>query len=552
MIIRGIDFARHTVVVGNDAETPQPNNVAGQANLPARGDVVARVVALAGGEATLDIAGQRVVVQTHVSLNLGDKLFVRVQQPQNGTLRLSILASEPDEEAGPPLLADRDIDSLLSDLDMPLDARTRMAARTLAARDGTLNKGALKDLLSSLKQFPQATQREAGAAALLQKAGVPVTPSTVNVIAQRAQPDAPPQLAQRLSALLPGLEALVKQVPARSPLATQVQEVLATLQGLPLDENATTETVVQALRGWIDKLQPKTTAAPAPKAAPAASAVTPAADDVIDTLARLSGTDEPALPSPAVLDGARGEVQADTPEPAAEQPPQGLPRLRIGGAPAENPAPDALPAKPPKQGLMRAEGVSPSQRPGVTLGITKEGPAPANDLASQLEKLGSSLGSEHKAVGQAIREAVAELRYTQLSNGPGPSGTGGEYLIPLFVPQLSPEHPEGRLQVFQRASRKGEPIDPNNVRFVFVLETEHLSTVQADMSIKDGQVELSIGVSEKGDREMVANHLEELQRAIADLGWPTGTFGARQARGLPPRTRQEEGLEEVVRFDRRV
>jgi hypothetical protein len=147
---------------------------------------------------------------------------------------------------------------------------------------------------------------------------------------------------------------------------------------------------------------------------------------------------------------------------------------------------------------------------------------------------------------------VAELRYAQLANGPAPQGTGMEFLIPLLVPQLNAEHPEARLQVFHKPNQKGEPIDPNNVRLVFVLETEHLSTVQADVTIKDGVVDLHLGVPDAENQKFLAKHLDELEAAITKQGWETGRFNARLARGLPPRVRQEEGLTEIVRFDRRV
>jgi flagellar hook-length control protein FliK len=168
-----------------------------------------------------------------------------------------------------------------------------------------------------------------------------------------------------------------------------------------------------------------------------------------------------------------------------------------------------------------------------------------------LERLGKDLGVEHKPLGHALREAVAELRYTQLANGPDRT-PDQQFLVPLLVPQLSQDNPEGKLQVYQRAAKKGEPIDPNNVRFVFVLDTEHMATVQADMSIKDGQIDLQIGVPDAEDRAFLAQHLDQLKDAIADQGWETGRFAARQARGLPPRLKQEEGLTEVVRFDKRV
>ncbi|HEY9722518.1 MAG TPA: hypothetical protein V6D47_10905, partial [Oscillatoriaceae cyanobacterium] len=70
MLIRGIDFARHNIVVGSDAESTTPTNTPNAATQP-RGDVVARVVAASGAEAVLELGGQRVVVETHVALNAG-------------------------------------------------------------------------------------------------------------------------------------------------------------------------------------------------------------------------------------------------------------------------------------------------------------------------------------------------------------------------------------------------------------------------------------------------------------------------------------------------
>jgi hypothetical protein len=546
MIIRGLDFARHTVVVGSDTETATPGN-AGQSALPARGDIMARVIATSGGEATLDINGQRVVVETHVALNAGDKLFVRVQQPANGLLRLSILSSEPDGSAAPPALAETDLTAMLRDLGLPVDERTRLAARALVARDGTLDKGNLKALMADLKGFEKVTPREASAAALLQKANAPVNAATVAVVTARAQPDAPPQLASRLTALTPALETLVRTLGARSPVAQQAQELLRTLQGLPLDEAATNEKVVQSLREWLGKLQPRGAADTSPRAATAAAGKPPAAptssaptgatpatvlDELMATLDKAAGeqTNTPATPSSSAR--------------TADRPPTTTPADTNDGSPAEA----------PKQAMVRPEGVSPSQRGAPKVGITKGASLPFTlDLASQLEKLSGSLGSEHGTVGHLLHEAVAELRYTQLANGPAPAGANGqEFLVPLLLPQLSPEHPEGRLQVFQRASRQGEPIDPKNVRFVFVLETEHMNTVQADMNIKEGKVDLSIGVADLADRELMNSHLDELEKAIGDLGFPVGRFGARQAKGPPPPVRQEEGLSDIVRFDRRV
>jgi hypothetical protein len=149
---------------------------------------------------------------------------------------------------------------------------------------------------------------------------------------------------------------------------------------------------------------------------------------------------------------------------------------------------------------------------------------------------------------------VAELRYAQLANAPTPqgNGTGLEFLIPLLVPQLNAEHPEGRIQVFHKPAQKGEPIDPNNVRLVFVLETEHLHTVQADVTIKDGVIDLQLGVPDAENQKFLAGHLDELEAAITKQGWETGRFNARVAKASPPKVRQEEGLTDIVRFDRRV
>lgn len=560
MFIRGIDFARHNVIVGTEQESPIPTQ---QFRPQQGGHLVARVVGLTGSEATLDINGQRVVVETHVALNLGDKIYVKVAEAAGNTLRLSILASEPEGAA--PEVPDSTIDGLLAELGVPADERTRQAARALLARDGTIDKAALQKLLADLRGTPQVTAREAGAAALLQKANVPVNAVTMELLLSRAEPESPPQLAARLAPLAPALEALRRQLPANSQAGAIAKELTELLKGLPLDERAVPHEVEQGLRKWLSALTPseaqaRAAKAQSPQAPPSAAAGEPAeASEPAAPLHKSLGTPEPAAPATgrsAVADLMKnlgrlsGPEQAPAPEaPAGPRPAAPKPQVTEHRMPPEG----AQQAS--KQGMERADRVLPSQNILERMGISTKVPEPGKaDLASMLDRLTQALGSEHKGLKSLLREAAAEVRYTQLVNAPptAPQADRAEFLIPLMVPQLSPDQPEGRIQVFHRQTKKGEPIDPHNVRLVFVLHTEHLGTVQADVAIKDGAIDLTVGVPDVEDKQFLAAHLDELEEAIARLGWETGRFGTRVAKGLPPRVRQEEGLTDVVQFDRRV
>lgn len=494
MYIRGVDFSRANVIVGTDAEAPVPSP-GGNPQLQARNVVEARVIAAAGGEATLDLGGQRVVVETHVPLNAGDKLFVKVQEQAGGQIRLSVLQSQPEAGTGPKLQDDA-VDDLLRELGVPQDARTRQLARALLARDGALDKPQLQQLVRDMRPFQQIGPREAAAAALLQKAGAPVSPGTVAIVAARANPEAPPDVGAKLDALRPGLATVARQGGPAAPLAG---ELASLLNGLPLGDRADAARVAAALRGWIDKL----------------------------------------TPAPAKAKAAQEAEARRTSEPEAG-------------------VQDLMP-EAGERAMERVRGVRTSPHFPAGVGITHKtpsGPA-APDLASQLERLAKALGGEHPGLKQQIGEAVAEVRYLQLSNTPTPQGAGAptlssEFLIPLLTPQLGGPQPESPLQIHQKPRKPGEPVDPANVQFEVVLETEHLATVQADLTVKDGVISLALGVADPEDRAFLEARLGELKDAIAGLGYETGRFGARQAKARPPRVRQAEGLEPVVRFDRRV
>lgn len=577
MLIRGIDFARHNIVVGSDAESAVPANAT--TNNQPRGDVVARVVAASGAEAILDMGGQRVVVETHVALNAGDKLWVRVFDGPNGSLRLAVQSSGP-EDGLLPLLPETSIDDMLRDLNLPTDPRTRAAAYALIARDGTLNQQDLSRLVGDLRRFPQVSQRQAGAAALLQKAQAPITEATVGAVLERAEPEAPPQLGQRLMALAPALPQLKRLV--RGPAATLVDELSSLLKGLPLDERAKPGQVSNALRQWLAKLQPDQGAAPqasqassTPPRPPAAGSPPSAAEP--ESLAQQflpregeaevgvtrpqadlmppppDGTspqmgEETLLTAPQAA-GGQAAVEAEALPLPAGAPKPDTPQNAASSTPAAASA--ATPA-PAKQAAARAP-VSASQHPMANTGITRVA-QPSRDLASLLTRVDQNLGAEHKELHKLLKEAIAEVRYTQLTNASPPQHTPEpqEFYVPLLLPQLSPDQPEGRLQVYYKPSRPNEPIDPSNTRLVLVVDTEHLGTVQTDVTIKDGTVDLNLGVPNGTDRNFLAEHLQELEKAIASLGWPTGRFGAHVAKKPPPKTHQQEGLSDIVRFDRRV
>lgn len=550
MYIRGVDFSRANIIVGTDAEAPVPASGGGN-KLQARDVVQARVIAAAGGEATLDIGGERVVVETHVSLNAGDKLFVRVNEGASGAIRLSILTSEPDGDGLK--LSGETLDGLLRELGLPTNERTRNAARAVLARDGTLDPVAVKNLAADLRKLPGAGPREAGIAALLQKAGVPVSREAVALLAARAEPMAPPQLATRLDAVRPAVEQLARQGGRNAALAT---EVASALKGLPLDDRGAAGPVAAALKDWIDKLTPagaRRSAPAAPRAdgsarpAPAASQppATPTAElaraaignDALD-LARLTGADLKAAADTQAKPAQTAQARVDAAEKQGKQ--------GVAGA-----APEADNREP-----VRVQGVHASPHSVGRVGINNAAPpAPAApELALQLDRLAKSLGGEHQGLKQKLGEAVAEVRYLQLTNGPTPTGAGGvstpEFLIPLLLPASLAD--QARIQIQQRARKPGEPVDPDNLQMQVVVDTEHLQTVQAELVIRDGVVHVTLGVPEAADRDFLSQHLDELKDAIARQGFEAGRLGARQAKGLPPRTRQAEGLGEVVRFDRRI
>lgn len=576
MLIRGLDFGRHHVIVGTDGESPVPNS--SQVTQP-KGELVARVIAASGGEATLDLDGQRVVVESHVPLSAGDKLYVRVAESAPGVLRLSILASGPEGDVLPQV-PDADLDALLRSLGLPADERHRNAARALLARDGTLDMPALKKLLGDLRQFPQVDARTATSAALLQKAGSPVTPSAVALLASRAEPESPPQMAARLMPLRPALELFSRGLPARSPLAPVAAELLDVLQGLPLDEQATPAKVEQALGRWLERLQPpRPETPPHPASAPGRGAGVPLPHREEGRGTPLAGqTTSPAPTAPAMPAAPTASATPAAPAGALlATAPQALPTPKeVAAAATPLPTPQALEATVPKAtpqapqapqaptppSLFSAAGEGPSGRASSAtrqgeaqagLKAKAAGPAP-RDLASLLEKLEAGLGTERGGLKQLVREALAEVRYAQIVNGPPPEGTERrpEFMVPLLLPQLHPDQPEGRIQVYHKPGSAGAEVDPRNVRLVFVLETEHLGTLQADLTIKDGVIDLALGAGASEDRAFLAAHLDELKAAIARHGFETGRFATRVAKRLPPPVRQEEGLVPVVRFDRRV
>ncbi|HEY9722507.1 MAG TPA: hypothetical protein V6D47_10850, partial [Oscillatoriaceae cyanobacterium] len=454
------------------------------------------------------------------------------------------------------------VDDMLRDLNLPTDARTRAAAYALIARDGTLDQQDLNRLVSDLRQFPDVSQRQAGAAALLQKAQAPVNPGTVSTMLDRANPEAPPQLGQRLMALAPALQQLKRQV--RGPAAAMVDELAGLLKGLPLDERTQPGQVSQALKQWLTKLQPDQPAqspqAPAPQATtarapvnPQSAAPPPAANapegNTTGPSLVLNDANTPATLSPTGPQASAGAIAAALSAEAEALPlPEPSP---------EPPAPSAAQASvqapvPAKQALAR-DRVPASQHALANTGISRVA-QPSRDLASLLTRLDQNVGAEHKEIHKLLKEAIAEVRYTQLTNAQPSQSTPEpqEFYVPLLLPQLSPDQPEGRLQVYYKPSRPNEPIDPSNTRLVLVLDTEHLGTVQTDVTIKDGTVDLNLGVPDGADRNFLAEHLQELEKAIASIGWPTGRFAAHIAKKPPPKTHQQEGLSDIVRFDRRV
>lgn len=588
MQIRGIDFARHTVVVSSGDAEPGPSALPG-ANQGRAGELLARVVGLVGGEATLELNGQRIVVQTHVPLALGERLFLKAEEGADGQIRLSIQGrqagadgAEMATKAGSVAAAPEEaLMALLDELGLPSDLKGQNLARALIARDGTLDTQAMRRLLVDLRGQAKVGPQEAGAAALLQKAEVAVNAQSMAMMMQRPQPDGGAQLGPALQKLQSQLQAYLRQGPSPGPAKALAQELTGTLKGLPLALPAQAERVAEGLRQWLGRLDPMPRGA-----SPVAQA------KAVGLMAPPAGGATAAAQGQAAPQGAKGEApsaalgQALAGEgdgPAAAALPKATEALLAKAAAAnpglllplpegaeEDPGPELLarllakvegrPGQPEGEEAAKAQAAQAKAAGGED---ATAGRRPAREsvpeLGKQLESLAKALGEQAPApLRQALREAVAELRYTQLVNQvpvPPPQGmqmTPVAYLVPLVAPQLNPEQPIAQLQVHHKPKKPGDPIDPNNLRLLIALPTEHLDTVHIEVVVKDGVVDLNLGLDRHEDRAMVSQRLPELQAAVAQLGWPIGRFAAKTIQPQAP-LRQELNLAgELHHVDRRV
>jgi hypothetical protein len=210
----------------------------------------ARVLTLRGTAAVLDLLGHEVEAEAHTQLRAGDRLFVRVEVQAGGVVRLAVQASGPaDGQARP--MPDAELDALLREQGLPADERGRAVARALVARDGRLDVPAAQRLLQALRPFATVGPREAAAAALLQRTGLPLAPATLAQVMARAEPGAPPALAARLAAALPGLQAAAG---LSGPGGEAARALLSSLGGLPLA--GPVPALEAALRTWVTRLTP--------------------------------------------------------------------------------------------------------------------------------------------------------------------------------------------------------------------------------------------------------------------------------------------------------
>jgi hypothetical protein len=254
MFIRGIDPSRRNVIVGGGgAEGASP--LGALQELQRRDMLVARVLSVVGSEATLDVEGRRLVVESHVTLTAGDKLYVRVQEAPGRGLKLSLLANEPADGRSPEL-ADAAVDDLLMALGVPVSERTRAAARALSARDGALTRASLQAFFDALQSFPRLGARAYGQAALLHKLGVPLSASSLALMESRAQPEAGVQLLGQFRSLAKTLDVLRRGESLRGAQLSLLDEVLSILGGIPLEAGAKPVAVGSALARWVRKLWP--------------------------------------------------------------------------------------------------------------------------------------------------------------------------------------------------------------------------------------------------------------------------------------------------------
>ena len=174
------------------------------------------------------------------------------------------------------------------------------------------------------------------------------------------------------------------------------------------------------------------------------------------------------------------------------------------------------------------------------------------DLATALENAARALGASAPELRQKLSEAVAEVRYVQLMNGGSGPGQEAAWLVPLVLPGRAGDLEGGRLRVWGEAHGSQAARPDEGTRVALSVPTDHLDTVQAELVLRDGTLDLSLGLHNADDRAFVDGHLDALREALAAMGFTPGRFGTRLATAPLPGLPLSEGLDEVVHFDRKV
>lgn len=492
MFDRHVELGSFSVLLGASSEATQRLQSLAKLSERARRMLEARVLETRGTNATLEVEGHRIQAKTHVPLNAGDRLWLRVEQQSDGTIRLAIQASGPDVGASQ-RLAQSALDDQLREQGLPVDDKMRLIARALIARDGLLRRQDAVRLSAALGGFSKVSAQEVGAAVMLQRVGVPLTAASIVQVALRSDATAPLRVGAVLDALLPEVQAMA--VRSRGATATLAQQVLTALEDFSrLDEHSAAE---RALKTWVDGLTP------------------PGAPARGSQLARAVSSDERSPPGVASGDSLASKQDGE-----------------------------ALP------GVLASQPYAPSGRINYVNPLVRQGP----DLAGLLSGLVRLIGSEQSALKQQLNEAVAEIRTLQLSHSSSPSPATPEegVHVPLFLSGAGVTQHVSGFQVHPSLGEAQESETSPSRRYTLLLETEFLGVFQADIRVAEGVISLSLGLSEPAVRDFVEQHADELRDALQRKGVRIGQVATRTVRAVPRDPAVNPARGDAVQFDRRI
>jgi 3',5'-cyclic AMP phosphodiesterase CpdA len=264
--INQIDFSRHQVILTpeqNDSNLNTLKSGTGGTTQQNKDTLIATVIALSGSEATLELNGLRVVVETHIPLNVGDKLSLKPQLAQDGIIRLSLQSVESNVLPNP-IVSDLDLTLILESWGVKTTPRDLFIAKALVTRDGTLNENSFKALKNQLAALPALDQQLASAGAILEKLALPVRESLLPLGLYKTIPQTSNPANKPIALPAEHLQKLLTQTPLLSSpntspeLARHLKTVLSLLQDLSAEPQ-----VDKQLSNWVKHLTPGVTSSQA-------------------------------------------------------------------------------------------------------------------------------------------------------------------------------------------------------------------------------------------------------------------------------------------------